>query len=83
MAEWAERGPLSPPEHKLLNSYNDKPILTRPQHDFFAGPGYLEVRRDAACTCTLQCGAQRASHLPYTARPAAGLLLWFQTLLWQ
>lgn len=45
VAEWAERGPLSPPEHKLLTSYNDKPILTRPQHNFFAGPGYLEVRK--------------------------------------
>lgn len=41
--EWAAKGPLSPAEHKLLATYNDKPILTRPQHYYFNGPGYLEV----------------------------------------
>ncbi|GLI62060.1 hypothetical protein VaNZ11_004488 [Volvox africanus] len=44
--EWALKGPLSPAEHKLLATYNDKPILTRPQHFFFNGPGYLEVDID-------------------------------------
>ena len=45
-AEWATTGPLNGAESKLLGSYNDKPLLTRPQHKFFHGPGYLEVDLD-------------------------------------
>jgi hypothetical protein len=29
--EWAEAAPLSTPEYRLLVSYNEKPLLTRPQ----------------------------------------------------
>ena len=38
-AEWAREAPLSSAESRLLGSYNDKPLLTRPQHKFFHGPG--------------------------------------------
>ena len=44
--QWAKEGPLSGYEHSLLNNYNDKPILTRPQQQFFSGEGYLEVDLD-------------------------------------
>ena len=45
--EWAEQGPLSYTEHRLLSNYNEKPILSRPQHTLFHGPGYMEVRGQA------------------------------------
>lgn len=44
--EWTSAAPLSSAEARLLASYNDKPLLTRPQHKFFHGPGYLEVDLD-------------------------------------
>lgn len=44
--EWAEKGPLSGYEHRLLMNYNDKPLLTRPQQRFYTGPHYLEIDLD-------------------------------------